>query len=95
MSEIDKRETVTIKLDFPFEFDGHRYSDVTMRRPKLRDKLAAKKVKGDEEDRALAMMASLVELPTEVLAEFDEVDVEKVGAQYAAFTGRTPETDAS
>ena len=91
----DDRDEVEIKLAKPFTFDGERVTSLTMRRPKLRDKLKAKKVKGDEEDRALSMFADLVERPMECLGELDEVDVDKLGEQYLAFTGRTAATDAS
>jgi len=94
-TKIDDRESADIKLRFPFTFDGEKISSLTMRRSKLRDKLKAKKVKGDEEDRAIAMFADLVERPVECLAELDEVDVAAIGAQYMAFTGRTAEMDVA
>jgi hypothetical protein len=94
-TKFDPALTATITLSFPVDFDGEKINSLTMRRPKVRDKLKAKKVKGDDEDRALALMADLVEQPLEMLGELDEVDIAKLGEQYAAFTGRTPETDAS
>lgn len=94
-TEIDRRETADIALDFPFTFDGEKVTSLTMRRPKVRDKLKAKNTKGDEMDKGLALISNLVERPRELLEEIDEVDLEKIQAQYMAFTGRTPETDAS
>lgn len=93
--EFDAALTAEIKLAFPVDFDGEKITSLTMRRPKVRDKLKAKKVKGDDEDRALALMADLVEQPIEMIGELDEVDIAKLGEQYASFTGRTPETDAN
>jgi hypothetical protein len=93
--DYDPALTAEIKLAFPVDFNGEKITSLTMRRPKVRDKLKAKKTKGDDEDRALALMADLVEQPVEMLGELDEVDISKLGDQYAAFTGRTPETDAS
>lgn len=95
MADIDMRESAEIKLKFPFEFDGEKVTSLTMRRPKVRDKLRAKNVKGDEMDKGMALIANLIERPIEMLEEIDEVDLEAVQAQYLAFTGRTPETDAS
>lgn len=91
----DLRPSADIKLDVPFEFDGETISSITMRRPKVRDKLRAKDAKGDEMDKGLALISNLVERPIEFLMEIDEVDLDKLETQYMAFTGRTPGTDAN
>lgn len=91
----DLRESVEIELKFPIEFDGEKITSLTMRRAKVRDKLKAKNVKGDEMDKVLALIANLVERPVDVLAELDDLDLEQLQTQYLAFTGRTPEMDAS
>jgi hypothetical protein len=93
--EVDTRESADIVLDFPFDFDGENVTSITMRRPKVRDKLRAKNTKGDEMDKGMALISNLVERPLEFLMEIDEVDLDKLEAQYMAFTGRTPETDAN
>lgn len=92
--KIDKRPSVVIKLDFPFEFDGVLVSEVEMRRPKVRDSLRASKGKTDF-DRSLELFANLIERPIELIGEFDEVDLEKLGVQYQAFTGRQDTTQES
>lgn len=92
--KIDTRTEVEIKLDFPFDFDGATVDSLTMRRPKVRDSLKAKKAKGDDMERGLALIADLCDVPPEVLLELDEVDLEKVQGQYLAFTGRSA-TDES
>jgi hypothetical protein len=91
----DLRESVDIKLKFPIEFDGEKIDTLTLRRAKVRDKLKAKNVKGDEMDKGLALIANLVERPVELLHELDDVDLEQLQTQYLAFTGRTPEMDAN
>ena len=92
MSTVDLATSAKIKLDFPIKIDGRTINELTMRRPKVRDRLKATKVKGTEDDQNLAFMADLCEEPVEVLHELDEFDMDKVGAQYAAFTGRRPVT---
>lgn len=84
----DMRATAPIKLDFPFDFDGERVSELTMRRPKVRDSLKASKVTGGDAERGLALISDLIERPVELLHEMDETDLEKLQEQYAAFTGR-------
>lgn len=93
--EIDKRLEAEITLDFPFDFDDERITALTMRRPKMKDKLKAQRGKGDEAGRALGMIAALVERPVEIIEELDEVDFEKLQDQYLAFTGRTSEMDSN
>lgn len=93
--EIDKRTSAEIELDFPFTLDGKDYVSVTMRRPKVRDSLKQAKSKGNDMEKGLALMADLLEEPIEVLYEMDEVDLNKVSEQYARFTGRQAETQAS
>lgn len=88
--EIDRRPTVDIELDFPIEVDGLKIDTITMRRPKVRDSFKAQRVKGGEMEKGLALMADLCECPQEHLLELDEIDLEKLQAQYGAFTGRVP-----
>jgi hypothetical protein len=84
--EFDRRETVTIPLEFPITVDGGQVIEsVTMRRPKGRDSIKASKAKGGEFEKAIALMADLVDLPVEHFLELDDVDIEAVQAQYAAF----------
>lgn len=95
MADRDMRTSATIGLDFPFTFDGERVEALTMRRPKVRDGLKADKAKGGDMEKGLALIGDLVERPVELLMELDEIDLEKVQAQYLAFTGRQEMTLAS
>ncbi len=88
VAEIDRRLSVDIPLDFPVDFDGERVEKLTMRRPKVRDSFKASRLKGDDFERGLTLMADLCERPKELLLELDEIDLEKLQAQYGSFTGR-------
>lgn len=94
MADRDMSTSATIDLDFPFDYKGEKITSITLRRPKVRDSIAVDKIKGGEFQRGLAMIANLADREPELLHELDDVDLEKVQAQYLAFTGRqatTPE----
>lgn len=86
----DTRTEVTIKLDFPITVDGREIAEVTMRRPKVRDTLAARKLGGDEVTRGIVLLANLCNLAPEHIHEMDDVDAEKLQAQYESFRGERP-----
>lgn len=87
-TDIDRRLTVDIPLQFPITVDGQEITSLTMRRPKVRDSFKAKRLPGDDFDKGLSIMADLTEQPQEVLLELDEVDLEALQSQYGRFTGR-------
>lgn len=86
--EIDLRPEVAIDLQFPVEFDGAQVTSLTMRRPKVRDSFKAQRGKGTDFERGLALIADLCEVKQELLMELDEIDLEKLQAQYLDFTGK-------
>lgn len=86
--KIDLRPTAAIDLLFPVEFDGENVTQVTMRRPKVRDSLKAQRAQGNEMEKGLALIADLCEVKKELLLELDELDLEKLQAQYLDFTGK-------
>jgi hypothetical protein len=90
MSDIDKRLSADIELDFPVEVDGNTIKTITIRRPKVRDQLKADRAKGTEFEKGLALLVDLTEQPQEVLLELDPVDLEKLDGQLAAFRGLAP-----
>jgi hypothetical protein len=86
--KIDLRPQVDITLQFPVDFDGAKIDTLTMRRPKVRDTLKAQRAQGGELEKGLALMADLCEVKKELLLEMDEIDLEKLQAQYLDFTGK-------
>lgn len=85
----DMSESAIIKLDFPVELDGQKVAELLMRRPKVRDSMKAAKAKGGDMERGITLLADLCDLAPEQIVELDELDLEKVQAQYLAFTGRS------
>jgi uncharacterized protein (DUF934 family) len=89
LASADLSTSAVIALNFPITIDGQTISELTMRRPKVGDNLRAKRAKGDEADKAIALMTLLVDLAPEQFSELDETDFDQVQEQYLAFTGRT------
>lgn len=90
----DLRPKVTIPLNFPISVDGITYSELTMRRPKTKDSLAAAKHSNSDAERGVFLFARLCDVSPEAIEELDEIDAEALGAQLNAFRGRqsaTPE----
>ena len=77
-----------IKLQFPVNIDGTEYAELTMRRSKVKDRLAVAnmKDKGDEEKEIL-LFANLCEVAPEVIRELDEADYPAVQKAYMSFFG--------
>lgn len=86
--EFDKRTEVVIPLNYPVTADGVTHSELTMRRPKGKDSLKAASYKGSEAARGMRYFADLCNVAPNVIEELDEVDVEALGEQLQAFTGR-------
>ncbi len=84
----DKRTEATISLDFPFTVDGVNYDKLVMRRPKTKDSMAAARQAGTEADRTLFILSRVCNVSPSIIEELDEIDLNKVAEQYAAFTGR-------
>lgn len=87
----DTRTSVDIALAFPIEVDGRNIDKVTMRRPKVRDTLAARKVSKDQTEIGIFLLASLCDLSPEHVHEMDEVDANRLQEQYDSFRGQAAE----
>lgn len=82
--------TAKIELATPLKISGVEVNHLIMRRPKLRDRLAAQKVAPDDADMIVHLVASLCEVPVEELHDMDGYDWNKVEAQVQAFLDRPP-----
>lgn len=77
--------TAKIELDFPIEISGVEVKHLVMRRPKVRDLMAAQKGGGSEADMGVALVANLCEITPDEVLELDSLDWDKCEAQVAAF----------
>ena len=74
-----------IVLEYPVIVDAQEYKILHMRRCKVRDRRAAMKISGTDADKEIWLMASLCEVPTEVIDELDEADYAKIQAMFGSF----------
>lgn len=77
--------TAKIELDFPIEISGVEVKHLIMRRPKVRDIIAAQKVGGSDAEMGVALVANLCEITPSDVQELDSVDWDKCEAQVQAF----------
>jgi len=81
----------SITLDHPVDVDSHKYTSLTMRRPKVRDLKVARKVEGDALDQDSALYANLCEVSLKVIDELDPVDFEKLDKKYEEMIPERPQ----
>jgi Phage tail assembly chaperone proteins, E, or 41 or 14 len=77
--------TAKITLDFPITVSGVEVSHLIMRRPKVRDIMAAQKSGGSEADMGVTLVANLCEITPDDVMELDSLDWDKCEAQVQAF----------
>ena len=75
----------TIKLKHPIKVDGVEIQELTMRRPKVRDQIAAEKGGGSDAEKELRMFANLCEITPQSLEEMDMVDYKALQEAYVDF----------
>jgi hypothetical protein len=83
--------TAKIELNFPITIAGVETGHLIMRRPKLRDDLAASKAGGSEEDQSIFLVANLCEITQEELLELDASDWTQVQEAVAGFRQAKPQ----
>ena len=74
-----------IKLNFPVLVDGTDYKELSLRRPKVRDLIAADADNDSSAKKEVFMFATLSELPIEVIEELDAKDYRSLQEVYQGF----------
>lgn len=85
---MEKTAAKKVKLEFPVEVDGEKITELTMRRPKVRDQRAASKQCGSsglDVDLEPQLFANLCEVDIKVLDELDMLDYGKLQDAYRGF----------
>jgi len=82
-SIVAPREAVTLK--YPITVEGVEVSVLHLRRPKVRDRLAADKMGKTDAEKEIALIAMLAEVTPETLHELDMADYSAVQQAFAGF----------
>jgi len=68
----------TVKLDNPITVDGISVSELTVRRPKVRDYLAIERLNGSDLSKEVTLTANLTSVAKEAIEELDIADYVKI-----------------
>lgn len=85
----------TIKLTHPVEADGGTVSALQLRRPVVRDMLAADKAAGSEAEKEVRMFANLCEVAPGVIEALDLADYTTLQETYKGFLSSARVTPAA
>ncbi len=78
----------TVKLKYPISVDNTNYDNLTMRRSKVKDRLAVSNMKNaTDEEKEIRLFSNLCEVSPAVIEELDEVDYSNLQKTYMAFFG--------
>ena len=75
----------TIALKHPVIIGGVTLTELTMRRPKVRDQLAVEKLPGTDGEREVRLFANLCEVDPAVIGELDLADHRQLQTAWAGF----------
>ena len=67
-----------IRLSQPITVDGQTLNEITLRRPKVRDRLIVERLGTTDAEKEVALIANLAELPTNAIEELDLTDYVKI-----------------
>ncbi|WP_265034250.1 MULTISPECIES: phage tail assembly protein [unclassified Wolbachia] len=74
-----------IKLTEPIKIDGILVSEITLRRPKVRDRLAVERMSNNDAEKEVALIANLASISREAVEELDLADYSKIQAALQDF----------
>lgn len=75
----------TIELKHPVTIAGRETKTLSMRRPKVKDQLAADKSSGSNAEKEIRLFANLCEVEPSVIEELDLADYRRVQEVYGGF----------
>ena len=85
--------TATVKLVRPFRVEDRTITEVTMRRPKVRDLRVLEKARepgSTELDQGIAMAAAVCDLPLSAMDEMDAADFAAISEVLGGFLLKAP-----
>ncbi len=79
----------TLKLKHPVELDGRTYEELSIRRPKVKDRLAVDKMKATDAEKEVRLFSNLAEVPPELIETLDMSDYVTLQAIWQDFLDGT------
>lgn len=79
-----------IKLAFPIKIDGHEYNNLSMRRPKVRDRLMIDRNDLHESESEIHYFSHLCEVSPDVIEELDWSDFVQLREKLQLFLASRP-----
>ncbi len=77
-----------LKLQYPISVDNATYDNLTIRRSKVKDRLAVSNMKNaTDEEKEIRLFANLCEVSPAVIEELDEMDYSNLQKTYMSFFG--------
>jgi hypothetical protein len=76
---------VKVDLKHPIEIAGAKVAVISLRRPKVKDMLAAEKAGGSDAEKEIRIFANLAEQPPEVIESLDLADYAALQRAYQGF----------
>lgn len=74
-----------IKLTETIKIDGVVISELTLRRPKVRDRLAVERLGNTDAEKEVALIANLADIPKDAVEELDLADYGKIQEALQGF----------
>jgi len=74
-----------IKLTETIKIDGVVISELTLRRPKVRDRLAVERLANSDAEKEVALIANLADIPKDAVEELDLADYAKIQEALQGF----------
>ena len=75
----------TVTLKHPVDLNGEKTKTLTMRRPKVKDQLAADKGMSSSAEKEIRLFANLCEVAPPVIEELDLADYKQLQEAYTGF----------
>ncbi|HBG94701.1 MAG TPA: phage tail assembly protein [Chromatiaceae bacterium] len=78
-------EKTTIKLRYPLRVNGQEVTEIQLRRPKVRDRLAVEKMSASQAEKEVRFIANLCEMAPDEIEELDMADYTKIQETVTGF----------
>lgn len=78
-------EKTTIKLQYPLRVNGQEVTEIQLRRPRVRDRLAVEKMSASQAEKEVRFIANLCEMAPDEIEELDMADYTKIQEAVTGF----------